>query len=98
MEKNCVFKAISNKMFQPLNAVNKDETQNGSAYRKVLLLGAVQSGINFQFLRALYNWNLTTLSVQTFSSRKFCDFCKFWPFLPKFMLLKILNRPIRESL
>ena len=44
MEKNCVFKAISNKMFQPLNAVNNDETQNGSVYRKVLLLGATIRG------------------------------------------------------
>ena len=41
---------------------------------------------------------LYTLSVQTFASRNFRDFREFWPFSRKFMLLKILNRPIRESL
>ena len=36
MEKNCVFKAISSKIFHPLNAVNNGGTQNGSVYRKGL--------------------------------------------------------------
>ena len=37
MEKNCVFKAISGKIFHPPNDVNNGGTQNGSAYRKGLL-------------------------------------------------------------
>ena len=36
MKKNRIFKAISGKIFHPLNAVNKGGTQNGSAYRKGL--------------------------------------------------------------
>ena len=34
MEKKTVFKAISGKIFHPLNAVNIGATQNGSAYCK----------------------------------------------------------------
>ena len=36
MPKNCVFKAISGKIFHPLDTVNNGRTQNGSAYRKGL--------------------------------------------------------------
>ena len=36
MKKNCVFKAISGKIFHPLNAVNNGGIQNGSAYCKAL--------------------------------------------------------------
>ena len=37
-KKNCVFKAISDKTFHPLNAVNNSCTQNGSAYHKGLYI------------------------------------------------------------
>ena len=50
------------------------------------------------FLMFLITTRLFIVKNKYFKCTSFRDFREFWPFLQKFLLLKILNRPIRESL
>ena len=60
-----------------------------------------QNGLNYEIEDKLEVCNQSSqiyFKCTNFREQKLRDFREFWPFSRKFMLLKILNRPIRESL